>query len=357
METRMIVLACALGIAASIPAAEGPRKKAAEKKVAAKKVVDTYRTPEEAAQDPDFAVQGEYAGEVKTAAGREKLGVQVVALGGGKFDAVLYRGGLPGAGWRLREKASMTGARRGDRVVLGDEKSDACVIEDGALRVIASGAAAGTLARVARKSPTLGAKPPAGAFVLFDGTSADAFRNGRMDEDKLLVQGMMGKRDFGDQFVHIEFRLPFEPAKRGQGRGNSGMYLQGRYEVQMLDSFGLEGRHDECGGIYTTAPPRENMCFPPLSWQTYDVKFLAPRFDASGKKTANAKMTVWHNGVLVHENVEVKGPTTAAPFNDEKPAGPLFLQDHGHPVRYRNIWIVEGDVPVPLEALRSGTPK
>lgn len=310
-----------------------------------------------AAEDPDFAVQGEYAGEIQADGGMLKIGVQVIALGDGKFDAVLYPGGLPGAGWKQPEKQKRSGARQGERVVLGDEKADACVIAGRSLQVIAKGQEAGTLAKVERKSSTLGAKPPAGAVVLFDGTSADAFKNGKIDGEKLLQQGVMGKRESGDHFVHIEFRLPYEPKGRGQGRGNSGIYLQGRYEVQMLDSFGLEGRHDECGGIYTTAPPRVNMCFPPLSWQTYDVKFFAPRFDAAGKKTANAKMTVWHNGVLVHENVEVKGPTTAAPFNDEKPAGPIFLQDHGHPVRYRNIWVVEGDKPIPIEVLTRGAGK
>jgi len=105
------------------------------------------------------------------------------------------------------------------------------------------------------------------------------------------MQGCESTRDVRDHIVHIEFRLPFEPRNAGQGRGNSGMYLQGRYEVQMLDSFGLEGKMDECGGISASGPPKVNVCFPPLSWQTYDVQFTAARFDAAGKKIANPRMT------------------------------------------------------------------
>ena len=117
--------------------------------------------------------------------------------------------------------------------------------------------------------------------------------------------------------------------------------MQGRYEVQILDSFGLEGKHNECAGIYEVKAPSVNMCFPPLSWQTYDVEFTAPRFDENGKKTSNARMTVRHNGVLVHENVEVPGPTRAAPNKEGSEPGPIFLQDHGNPIRFRNVWVLE----------------
>ena len=171
-------------------------------------------------------------------------------------------------------------------------------------------------------------------------SSASAWNGGHMDERNLLAAGIKSKQSFGDFTLHVEFLLPFKPAARGQGRGNSGVYLQDRYEVQVLDSFGLKGLNNECGGIYTKAAPSVNMCFPPLTWQTYDIDFTAARFDADGKKTKNAIATVKHNGVLIHDQFEITGPTGGgAP---EKPTpGPIQLQGHGNPVFYRNIWIVE----------------
>jgi hypothetical protein len=151
--------------------------------------------------------------------------------------------------------------------------------------------------------------------------------------------------EHGDVLAHIEFMVP-----KGS---NSGVYFMGRYEIQVLDSFGVEQpQHSDCGGIYQRwddnrdpkgyegRPPRVNAARAPGEWQVFDVVFRAPRFDANGKKTANAMFVrVVHNGVVVHENEEVTGPTRAALFNDEKPKGPLMLQgDHG-PVAYRNIWI------------------
>jgi hypothetical protein len=133
--------------------------------------------------------------------------------------------------------------------------------------------------------------------------------------------------------------LPYMPEARGQGRGNSGLYLQGRYEVQMLDSFGLEGKDNECGGLYKIAAPKVNMCLPPLTWQTYDVDFAAAKFDSEGKKTVNAMITVRHNGVVIHEDQELPDATHAAPNKEENKPGPVYLQNHGNPVRYRNIWV------------------
>jgi len=150
------------------------------------------------------------------------------------------------------------------------------------------------------------------------------------------------KMEHGDVEAHIEFMVP-----KGS---NSGVYFQGRYEIQILDSWGVEQPgFGDCGGIYQRwkdgqgfegHAPRVNASLPPGQWQSLDVVFLAPRFDASGKKIANAKFVkVVHNGKLIHENVEVTGPTRAASFNDEKPLGPLMLQgDHG-PVAYRNMWL------------------
>ena len=208
------------------------------------------------------------------------------------------------------------------------------------------------LKKVVRLSPTLGAKPPEGAVVLFDGTSLDQFtdRGGKPIRWKLLKDekamevrggGLISKHKFTDHKLHVEFRTPYKPKARGQGRGNSGVYLQARYEVQILDSYGLEGRDNECGGIYSVGPPRVNMCAPPLQWQTYDITFHAPRFDADGKKVKEARMTVLHNGVMIHENQDVPHPTTACWDRNVRVPGGLHLQDHGNPVQFRNIWAVE----------------
>jgi hypothetical protein len=291
-----------------------------------KKPVESFTDEEKAG--PDFAVQGEYAGE--------KLGAQVIADGDGAFTAVFYPGGLPGAGWDEKTKARAT-----------------CKTEDGKVHFggawageIASGVFKGkgpdgefTMKRLVRKSSTDGAKPPEGAVVLFDGTKADEWNGGKLVEGNLLNNGIKSKKAFKDFKLHVEFRLPFMPRARGQGRANSGVYLQDRYECQVLDSFGLKGENNECGGIYTLVAPRVNMCFPPLSWQTYDIEFHAARY-ADGKKSANARATVLHNGVEIMHDVEIKNSTGGGQKEEDTP-GPIQLQNHGNPVYFRNIWVVE----------------
>jgi hypothetical protein len=290
--------------------------------------------------DEDFALQGEYSGEVKTQDGDLKVGAQVIALGDGKFRMVGYHGGLPGDGWNGSERREAEGSRSDGRAEF-EFDGNSVVVEKGSILITdGGGTRRGELKKVERKSPTLGKKPPEGAVVLFDGKKTDAFEKARMTDDGLLMQGVTSKQKFGSHSLHIEFRLPYMPTARGQARGNSGLYLQGRYEVQMLDSFGLEGKNNECGGIYTIAEPKVNMCFPPLAWQTYDIDYTAAVYEG-GKKVKNPRVTVKHNGVTIHDNVELTHATTASPLKEGPEPGPVYLQDHGNPVRYRNIWVVE----------------
>ncbi len=190
-----------------------------------------------------------------------------------------------------------------------------------------------------RSSPTLGQQAPPNATVIFDGTNTDLLKGGKMTDDGLLMEGT--EFDVPHDFrLHLEFRLPYMPYARGQGRSNSGVYLQSRYEVQILDSFGLEGVANECGGLYKTLPPDLNMCLPPLRWQTYDLEFHAPHFDEDGNKTEPARLTLRHNGVLIHDNVAIPNKTGAG-RPEAATLLPTKLQNHSNPVRFRNIWMVE----------------
>ena len=204
---------------------------------------DTFIEPDQAG--PDFAVQGEYVGE--------NCGAQVIALGGGKFHIVGWGKGLPGAVPDAEKKLEIDGAREGDKVVFSSKEWKGEIERGRRAQRHERGRALVQAEAHVRESPTLGAKPPAGATVLFDGTNADAWEGGKMDDRNFLQCGTKSKKAFGDCTLHVEFRTPFKPAARGQGRGNSGVYLQDRYECQVLDSFGLKGENNETGGIYTRA--------------------------------------------------------------------------------------------------------
>ena len=289
----------------------------------------------------EYQLQGEYVGEVDTQDGKQKLGAQIIAQGGGKFLAVVFVGGLPGDGWKRGDKSEKaSGELKDNRVELTHEKGSA-TIQDGVMAVRNSdGNEFGQLKKVERKSPTLGMKPPEGAVVLFDGTSADAFEGGKLTEDGLLNNGVTSKELFQSCTIHLEFRTPFQPFATGQGRGNSGCYVQGRYEVQVLDSFGLDGKNNESGGIYEISEPSVNMCFPPLAWQTYDIDYTAAQYDGD-KKVKNATITVRHNGVTVQQDVELPRTTRASKVKEGPEPGPIYLQNHGNPVNYRNIWVLK----------------
>ena len=196
----------------------------------------------------------------------------------------------------------------------------------------------------------MGATPPPGAVVLFDGGGTDRFTASKLAPDGTLLSGVLTRMPVHDFQMHLEFRSPYMPHARGQGRGNSGVYIQQRYEVQILDSFGLEGVDNECGGLYKQQAPSVNMCLPPLAWQTYDIWFTAARWATDGKtKIANARITVLHNGVPIHSNREITAKTGGGKTEGTEDF-PINLQDHGNPVTFRNIWLVHGGVTSAVEA-------
>lgn len=317
------------------------------------KMNDTFTDPEKAGVD--YKLQGEYEGT----AGSEKWGAQVIAMGGGKFHAVFEPGGLPGDGWDAKNRYESQGQLNGDKVtftpankVAWEEGHFAPKVEikngfDAALEgdTLTGKTDAGhafTLKKTVRHSPSEGAKPPQGAAILFDGKNVDGWTGTQLLPGGLMRQGGQTKQKFTDYTLHIEFYLPFKPFARSQERGNSGVYNQQLYETQVLDSFGVKGMDNQCGGLYTKGAPLVNMCYPPLTWQTYDIDFTAARYEG-GKKTSDAVITVKHNGVLVHDHFKLDGATPGGRQEDPNQSvqsGPIFIQDHGNPVSYRNVWIL-----------------
>jgi hypothetical protein len=309
--------------------------------------------PSVPAFDDDFVLQGEYVGSIKSTTGTsERIGLQVVARGNGQFQAVEYAGGLPGNGGAMENRRKYSGAKSSGAVELAGDDRRISIERDWASVRDASGRELGRLAKHHRLSQTLLAPPPREATVLFRGTHADRFTAGIVTADKLLNVGADTVQDYGDFSMHLEFRTPYMPAARGQARGNSGVYIQGRYELQILDSFGLDGLNNECGGIYTQQRPLINMCLPPLSWQTYDIDFIAAKFDAGGKKISPARITARHNGIVIHDDYEISSKTGQGAPEGPDPR-PIKLQDHGNPVHFRNIWVVERKTASgPLPSLR-----
>jgi len=209
----------------------------------------------------------------------------------------------------------------------------------------AGGGAAG---EQSRPTYSVAPRPPKGALMLSSGKDLRNWRQRdgqraawKVKDGVMTAAGgdIITDLKFTDAFIHVEFREPKEP---DPARGNSGVYVQGRYEIQVIDSYGtkIPGKGD-CGAIYDQHAPLVNACKPPLEWQSFDIIFRAPRMDDSGKVTGRARMTVLQNGMVIQNNVEVLGPTGSALDDRVGEPGPLLLQYHGSPVEYRNVWLVE----------------
>jgi len=328
----------------------------------------------------DCTIQGEYLAKGDGADEDVGVGLHLIADGGSKFRVVAYPGGLPGDGWKAGQARmlgtaevngeeiafNMTegrGTTANQDIQLPEKVEGKIVIErpqggqggggqgGGAgqfrgtpvkIEVAASeGSPALTFEKQNRQSPTLGLEPPEGAVVLFNGTNLDWFPGTKMNESQrgntLWAEAASKTFEKRPYKMHIEFMLSYMPQARGQGRSNSGVYIDERYECQVLDSFGLEGENNECGGFYQVAKPLVNMCFPPLTWQTYDIEFTPTKYDGNNK-VANARVTVKHNGVVIHDNIEFQKETPGRKGEGPEPLG-LYLQGHGNKVQYRNIWL------------------
>jgi len=198
--------------------------------------------------------------------------------------------------------------------------------------------------------PGVAGSPPSDAIVLFDGKDLSKWRNEKGQDARWRVESgftevngtgsIFSRQEFGDVQLHVEWASPAEVKGESQGRGNSGVYFMGRFEIQVLDSYQNKTYpNGQAGAFYGNAAPLVNVSRKPGEWQAYDIIFHSPKKLADGSVQAGS-FTVLHNGVLVQDHVPVKGtPTTAAPLQGMAPMGPLMLQDHGNPVRYRNIWV------------------
>lgn len=331
-----------------------------------------------AAEEPIDKFMGDWKGSFSAGGNKKDVVSQVIALGGGMYEARILNS-FEESG---KPYITLMGKRNGDEVVFGGsfEKGSFIVTMEGGNPSVSFWAglmdagrfrsrqymvkgeskmsgdeqASFTMESVQRLSPTLGKKAPANAVVLLgeETKALDSWHKKDKNEYKpaewklengvMEVRGssIMTKQEFGDFKLHLEFRTPFMPDARGQGRGNSGVYMLGRYELQVLDSYGLDGYDNECGGIYQCGRPDINMCAPPMQWQTYDIDFTTAKFE-NGSKVKNARVTILHNGVVIHNDRELPKPTPGGVSNEDAEKGPLYLQDHSNPVQYRNIWIQE----------------
>ena len=304
--------------------------------------------------DPSFGFVGEYEGTVRLTGSVRSVvpaSLHVNATGAESLTGVFLEGRLPGRPAAAATGLQMAGRRFGTQAALTGGPYDVVITRPGDDAVAEvrrpDGTPLGTLAKVSRPSPTLGQEPPPGAIRLFDGTSTERFVGGSITPEGWLAAGTETAEAWDDFRLHLEFLQPYKPNAAGQHRGNSGVYLQSRYELQVLDSFGFVPAFNDVGSLYRTRRPERIAARPPLTWQTYDIDFRSPQFNAIGEKVAPGRLTVWLNGVPVQTAVAIPNKTGAG-----KPEGPLplptKLQDHKNPVQFRNIWLLPRGMAAPF---------
>jgi len=295
------------------------------------------------------SVQGLYEGTRTDSSGSHKFEARVPALGKGAYKVFIRQAGQDGA----VTKVELDGKAEGEAVTFSGKSGD-----DAWSASYAGGAIKGTcgkggkveMKRIERVSPTMGVKCPAGAVVLLDGKNFDEVvarpgKDGKPQEWKVAGDGgvlmakggIRSKRSFGGSFkMHVEFKVPLKPDARSQGRGNSGCFMPNGDEVQVLDSFGMTTyKGGGCGGIYKYKDPDAFDAFslasaPPEQWQTYDIEYIVK--SADGKPTGKPVITVFHNGIKIHNKVQLRRNAKAGAFQ---------FQDHGNPVQYRNVWVLQ----------------
>jgi hypothetical protein len=304
----------------------------------------------------EYKLQGEYTGKLETVS---PYAAQIVAEGNGQFRAILFVGGFPGQGWNGKDRTELTGSLQVDKAVFTGGGNSVTVASDGlSLNGKTAAGELFTLNKTFRESPTLNIPSPPNGIILFDGKDLSAWKDGTASMDARnffkpvgtsATSGAITKATFQTFTLHLEFRLPFMPTAIGQRRGNSGIYLQGRDELQILDSYGanLENGTDtmsakrECGAFFEYFRPSINAAYPPLAWQTYDVEFTAAHYDPTGKiLLAPPVVTVKWNGITVQDKRSLVYPTLLGDPVGATP-GPLRFQAYGDPVFFRNIWITE----------------
>ena len=265
-----------------------------------------------------FSLIGEYVSKEKG------MAIQANLLKDGTFLVAVYKNGLPREGW-------------------DQSKIDSRVLSPGELEALLAGCT-----KVGRNSPTLGKPAPENAILVFPADFTQV-------ADGLMQAGGQTKKDLGSFRMHLEFMLPLKPGRNpsNQDRGNSGVYIFNNYELQIIDSFALDYGNPGnnaikmesinkqwCGSLYKQKLSDVNMSYPPLHWQTYDIDFVAPVFEG-GKKVKNARITVRHNGVLIHDDYELKTGTGNGAKRKQLAKGPVLFQNHKNPVAFRNIWATE----------------
>ncbi|MEO0454399.1 MAG: DUF1080 domain-containing protein [Verrucomicrobiota bacterium] len=265
---------------------------------------------------PHFPLVGEYVSDHGA--------LQANMLTDGSFLVAEYQKGLPGAGW--------------DQSPIAHSKKSAEELK----------AILGAYEMVERVSPTMGKKAPPGALLQFPNDFSNV-------EAGLMKAGAKSTKSVGSFSMHLEFLMPFMGSRvlSSAKRGNSGIYIYKVYEVQIMDTFALDYQQPEnnaiplesetyrwCGSLYKKKVPDVNMTFPPLRWQTYDIDFLAPQFEGE-KKVSNARITVRHNGVLIHDDVELEQGTGLGANRKEMAKGSILFQKHGSPILFRNVWAIE----------------